>query len=177
MKTSTRFALSVLLLRPIAGWAAPAEKPGADRVAVTFDHPEKFIDVRDDSTDFENERGRDHFLPILKEHLERRAGKLLPAGQKLAITFTDIDLAGDFEPWRGMNFHDVRIVKDLYVPRMNFTFKVTDEAGQVVKEGEEKLLDAAFQMRITGVSNTDPLRYEKEMLNDWLRKEFPARKK
>lgn len=178
MKTHARYALSILFLGPVAGaLAAAVASPAADRVTVNFDHPEKFTEVRDNSTDFENERGCERFLPFLKEYLEQRAGKLLPAGQKLTITFTDIDLAGDFEPWRGMEFHDVRIVKDIYVPRMNFSFKVTDEAGQVVKEGEEKLLDGAFQMRITGVSNSDPLRYEKDMLNDWLRKEFPARKK
>lgn len=157
--------------------AAPESKPASDRVTVIFDHPENYTDVRDNSTDFENERGRDRFLPFFKEYIEQRAGKLLPAGQKLTVTFTNIDLAGDFEPWRGIAFHDVRIVKDLYVPRMTFGFTVTDEGGQVVKEGERKLLDGAFQMRITGAGfNSDPLRYEKEMLNDWLRKEFPSRK-
>ena len=180
MKTLARNVLCALLCGPVAGVlfaAAPAAPAASDRVTVVFDHPEKFTDVRDNSADFENEWGREHFLPLLKEYLEQRAGKVLPAGQKLAVTFTNIDLAGDFEPWRGMAWHDVRVVKDLYVPRMVFNFTVTGEGGQVVKEGERKLLDGAFQMRITSAFNSDSLRYEKEMLNDWLRKEFPAPRK
>jgi hypothetical protein len=47
----------------------------------------------------------------------------------------------------------------------------------VLKQGERKLLDGAFQMRITRAFDTDSLRYEKEMLNDWLQKEFPAPRK
>lgn len=178
MKTSVRLVLTALLLSPLAGALFAADPaPAAGRVTVTFAHPEKFTDVRDHSTDSENERGRDRFLPALKEHLEQRAGRLLPAGQKLAVTFTDVDLAGDFEPWRGIGFQDVRIVKDLYVPRMTFRFQVTDADGRVVKEGERQLLDGAFQMRGFSASNSDSLRYEKEMLNGWLREEFPASRK
>jgi hypothetical protein len=177
MKTPIRHLLCALLCGPITGALFAAAPAVSDRITVMFDHPEKFTDLRDNSTDFENEWGREHFLPPLKEHLERHAARLLPAGQKLTVTFTNIDLAGDFEPWRGMAWHDVRIVKDLYVPRMTFKFTVTGEDGQVLKEGERKLLDGAFQMRITSAFNSDSLRYEKEMLNDWLRSEFPAAKK
>jgi len=176
MNTAVRPLLLAFLLGSIAGvLSAAGPAPASDRVTVLFDHPEKYTDLRDGATDTENERGRGRYLPFLKEHLEQRAGKLVPAGQKLTVTFTDLDLAGDYEPWRGIDFHDVRIVRDLYVPRMTFSFTLTDASGQVVKEGERKLLDGAFQMRLTG-SSSDFLRYEKEMLNDWLRKEFPVRK-
>ena len=177
MKTCALRIVLAFLLGPVAAplfAADPASATG--RIAVNFSNPEKFTDVRDNATDFENERGRERFLPFIKEHLEKRAEKILPAGQKLTVTFTNIDLAGDFEPWHGMAFQDVRIVKDLYVPRMAFTFALTDAAGQVLKEGERQLLDGAFQLRIVSSSNSDQLRYEKEMLNDWLRKEFPKSK-
>ena len=49
----------------------------------------------------------------------KRANEVLPAGQTLTVTFTDIDLAGDFEPWRGGQAMDIRIVKDVYPPRMD----------------------------------------------------------
>ena len=42
---------------------------------------------------------------------------MVPEGDKLTITFTDIDLAGDFEPWRGPQWDEVRIVKAIYPPR------------------------------------------------------------
>ena len=178
MKIPVPHALLALLLGSATGALCAADKPlpADSSVKVVFDHPEKYADVKDSGFDNDNERGREHYLPLLKEHLEQTAGRRLAPGQKLTVTFTDIDLAGDFEPWRGMQFNDVRIVKDIYVPRLTFTFQLTDEGGRVVKEGERKLTDLGFQSRITGGFRDDPLRYEKSMLDDWLREELPARK-
>jgi hypothetical protein len=154
--------------------AAPESSSG--RVTVNFTEPEKFTDVKDGMTDYENVRGRERFLPFIREHLEKRAEKLLSPGQKLNVTFTDIDLAGDFEPWHGISFTDVRIVKSVYVPRLTFSFTLTDANGQVLKEGERRLIDGSFQMRLTSGFSDDSLRYEKEMLNDWLRQDIKPRK-
>jgi len=145
--------------------AAPADSKA--RVEVGFDHPEKFTDVKDSS--FGSEKGRDSYLALFKEYLQDRAPHYLADGQKLSITFTDIDLAGDFEPARGPDYNDVRIVKDIYPPRLNFTYKVVDASGAVVKEGQEKLIEMAFQMTANPVNNQDSLRYEKAMLDNWLR--------
>ena len=173
MKTALRFASLAL----VAALAVPALRAApAAPVSVVFDHPEKFVDVRDTWSDHDNERGSERYLPPLREHLEKVAARRLPAGQQLTITFTDLDLAGDFEPWRGIQFQDVRVVKELYIPRMTFQYKVTDASGAVVKSGERKLLDMGFQMRITSAFRDDPLRYEKAMLDDWLGQEFPAQK-
>lgn len=178
MKTAHRPALlACLLAASLTGWSADAGKnPGADRVTVNFTAPENFTDLRESHPDFENERGRAHYLPLLRKYLVQRADKLLPAGQKLTVTFTDIDLAGDFEPWLGMPLGDVRIVRSIHVPRMTFHFTLTDAAGQVLKEGERKLLDSSFQLRSHSGIDSDSLRYEKEMLNDWIRQEILPRK-
>ncbi len=151
--------------------------PAASAVTVTFDHPEKYTDLKDSWSDNDNERGRDHYLPLFREYFEKTLARRLPAGQQLAVTFSDIDLAGDFEPARGPQFDDIRIVKDLYVPRLTFTFKLTDASGNVIKSGERKLVDLGFQMGITPGFRDDPLRYEKAMLDRWLGQELaPARK-
>jgi len=180
MKTVIRSAVVALVVAagPSGGAAEPAASPGPDTspVTVIFEHPEKFADLKDGMTDFENERGRERFLPFIREYLEQRAGKILPAGQKLTVTFTDIDLAGDFEPWHGAAFHDIRIVKHMYVPRMTFSYTLTDAAGQVLKQGERRLIDGGFQLRITSGADFDSLRYEKAMLYDWLRKDIQPRK-
>lgn len=178
MKAPVRHALLALLLGTTTGALSAADKAVAPetRVTVVFDHPEKYADLKDGGLDIDNERGRERFLPQLKTHLEEEAGRRLAPGQKLTVTFSDIDLAGDFEPWHGPQYNDIRILKEIYVPRLTFTFRVTDEGGQVVKEGERKLADLGYQMRITRTFRDDPLRYEKDMLDDWLRDEFPARK-
>ena len=178
MKTAFRF-LRVALLGALTAGAMSAADPvpaPASRVTIVFDHPEKYTDLKDSWSDTDNERGREHYLPLIREHLEKATARRLAAGQQLTITFTDIDLAGDFEPWRGPQFDDIRVVKDLYVPHMNFSFKVTDAAGAVVKSGERKLVDLSFQLGVTPGFRDDPLRYEKAMLDNWLGQEFAGRK-
>ena len=170
MKTAIRHALLALLLGSSATGALLAAEAGA--VTVIFSQPEKYADLKDDNTDNDNAQGRGRYLPPLQEHLQREAGRLLTAGQKLTVTFTDIDLAGDFEPWHGPQFDHVRILKDIYMPRLTFKFTLTDASGKVLREGERKLADPAYQMRITRAFPNDDLRYEKDMLGDWLRDEF-----
>ncbi|MBC7369137.1 MAG: DUF3016 domain-containing protein [Undibacterium sp.] len=166
MKTVTRLIVVLLgLVAPLALSARDTAKAPV-RTEVIFDHPEKFTDVKDG--DFGTDKGRDAILEQIRDFLVERADKALPAGQKLMVTFTDIDLAGDFEPWRGPQFSDVRIVKSIYAPRLSFTYKVTDAAGKIVKEGKEDLRDLAFDMRLT-MDRQDPLRYEKDILKDWIR--------
>lgn len=179
MKTITCHAsLALLLGLTAAGALFAADKPVAPdtRVTVVFDHPEKYTDVRDYDFDRDNSSGGERYFPLFREHLETVAGRVLAPGQKVTITFTDIDLAGEFEPWRGPQLNDVRIVKDIYPPRLTFTFRLTDEGGRVLSEGERKLVDLAYQMRIGSGFRDDPLRYEKDMLTDWVRNDLKPRK-
>ena len=78
---------------------------------------------------------RTAYLDMIRDHLLEQAKYYVPDGHSLAVTFTDIDMAGDFEPWRGPRFDDIRIVKDIYPPRINLNFRLTDAEGNVVKEG------------------------------------------
>ncbi len=151
-----------------AAVAARTDKPVAN-VDVTFVAPEKFADVKDDS--METDRGRDALLDQLKAHLVAQGARVLAPNQRLEIKVTEVDLAGDFEPWRGPNFQDVRIVKDIYPPRVNLEFRLLDADGKVVSEGKRELRDMAFMMTV-GLSTSDALRYDKEMLSNWLRREF-----
>ena len=164
MKTQ-RILLVAALVCATTLFAAP---PAANtHVEVIFDHPENFSDVKDSSMG--SDKGRDSYLALIKEHIQQRAARYLTEGQTLTLTFTNIDMAGDFEPWRGPDFNDVRIVKEIYPPRMNFTYKLVDASGAVIKEGQEKLLDMSFQITASPIDNQDSLRYEKAMLDNWLR--------
>lgn len=125
----------------------------------------------------QSERARDDYLRLLKEHLQERVPQQIPEGTKLTITISDVDMAGDFEPWRGVQFHDVRIVKEIYPPRINLSYKLTDASGAVIKEGEEQLRDTSFMLTTTPIPSNDSLRYEKALLDNWLRREFTKAKK
>jgi len=151
----------------VAGAARAAVAPAE----VIFDHPENFTDVKDSA--MPTDRGTAAILGQLRDYLVREAAHFVPEGSRLTITFTDIDLAGEFEPWRGAQFDNIRIIKPIYPPHFKFRYTLTDAAGRVVREGQEDILDQEFQQRIT-LDRDDPLRYEKEILKDWLRRQARA---
>ncbi|MFT3830633.1 MAG: DUF3016 domain-containing protein [Opitutaceae bacterium] len=137
------------------------------RATVTFENPEKFTDVKDSQSG--TDKGRDHYLNELRKVVVEEAGRWLPAGQKLSMNFTDIDLAGDYLPSMAAN-RDIRVMKDIYIPRMKFSYKITDAAGAVVKDGQESISDMNYLNVTRLVGRGEELFYDKEMLRDWLRK-------
>lgn len=173
MKTSRIFSFSLLgVLSSLALQAA--ETRTIARAEVLFFEPQKFTDVKDSSM---GDAVRTTYLEQIRDHLLEQAKYYVPEGHKLAVTFTDIDMAGDFEPWRGPRWDDVRIVKDIYPPRITLTFRLTDAEGNVVKEGKRDLKDLAFMMKISMSFRDDSVRHEKALLDDWLRAEFPRVRK
>lgn len=168
MKTKISLMVLLGLVSVGAAVAAKPDKPAAT-VDVTFVAPEKFTDVRTDYSD--SEKNRDALLDQLKEHLVKIASRQIPADQRLEIKVTEVDLAGDFEPWRGPNFMDVRIVKDIYPPRVNLEFRLLGADGSVISEGKRELRDLSYLMHMS-FPTSDPLRHDKEMLTNWLRQEF-----
>ena len=168
MKTKLPLLVVVGLVSVGAAFAARTEKPVAN-IEVTFVAPEKFTDAKRDYMD--SEKGRAGLLDELKEHLVSQGARLVAPNQRLEIKVTDVDLAGDFEPWRGANMQDVRIVKDLYPPRINLEFRLLDADGKVVTEGKRELRDMNFLMT-AAFPTSDSLRYDKELLSSWLRREF-----
>lgn len=175
MKTTRLLLVSLLALAGAGAALALDPVKGPSRVEVVFLEPEKFTDVKDSFSG--SDRGRESTLEMLKDYLTTRGARGLLPGQKLAVTVTDVDLAGDFEPWRGSQWSDVRIVKDLYPPRIALAFRLTDAEGKVVKEGARDLRDMSFMMKMTMGFRDDPLRHEKALLDDWLSAEFRAEKK
>jgi hypothetical protein len=163
MKTLCLFSAALGLIAAGALRASDAATT-APRTEVIFDHPENFRDVRDEFTP--TDKGRDYILSEFRDHLVSRTASMIPDGYKLKVTFTDIKLAGDYEPWRGPQWDTVRIVKAIYPPYFKFTYQVTDPSGRVVRSGTENINDLDFQDRIV-LDTGDPLRYEKQILDDW----------
>jgi hypothetical protein len=170
------FAMAVAGLAPALATAASAPAPmGADappadaRVSVTYVNPENFSEVREFG---QQDRLNDsNYLEPLKAHLIKQAGKMLPAGDRLEVTITDIKLAGGYEPWHGPNLMHVRFMKDVYPPRIDLTFKLTDSNGTVLREGSRKLRNLGYlQSGVARPGDTDPLRYDKGLLDSWLRR-------
>ena len=182
MKTPTVAALVLAcLLAAGAADARPASvtDPQAPRalavegpVQVQWNDPAGFTELRHSRNRWEAQRG--NWVNTLANHLRTRAARQLPDGQQLAVTITDIKRAGDYEPWHGLQMQDVRFMRDIYPPRVSLQFTLTDAQGQVIDQGERKLVDSSYLYGGTRLSDTDPLRYEKRMIDSWLRREFPA---
>jgi hypothetical protein len=62
-------------------------------------------------------------------------------------------------------------MRDLYPPRIDLEFRLTDDAGTVVKQGQRELRDPLYLTRAV-FRDSDRLRYDTDLLADWLRREF-----
>jgi len=146
--------------------AAPAVVPA--NVTVIYQDPDNFTDVREGPGNFTSP----YYLEVLKEYLQQTASPLLAPGQKLTITISDIDLAGET---RFGSPDNIRIIKDVFIPRVVLKFELVDAAGKVVKEGARRLTDLNFTYKLHLPGFNEPLFYDKEMLKDWVVREFRAK--
>jgi hypothetical protein len=161
-----RVGLIALLL--VGGCAATAATDASRRrVAVTFIEPAKFTDAH--RAEFEPTSGG--VLRELETFLIETGARYVPENLRLNIRITNVDLAGDFELFRGPQADQVRITKGLYPPHIALDFELADTAGNIVKSGKRNLTDIDYQLRSVYPSE-DYLRYEKDILRDWLRAGF-----
>lgn len=150
----------------------PRQLEGDSPVSVSWDDPADFTEIRYSGNRWEAQRG--NWVMQLAEHLRKQVGKALPEGQRVEIHITDIDLAGDYRPGQGMNTDHIRMMRDIYPPRMRFDYTRYDANGQIIAQGERKLSDMGYLSRSTTRFDSDKLAYEKRMIDEWVRREMTA---
>lgn len=143
----------------------PLQLPTNDRVNVSWADPKSF---GEHSCDFAP-GGRDTaWVRDLAQYTRDQALKRLPAGARLDVRFKDIDRAGECEPSR--IGQAIRIIREIYPPRVSLHYRLSG-TGVAAKDADAVLIDAGFMMNAPGLpGNSDPLRYEKRLMDDWLRK-------
>jgi hypothetical protein len=151
---------------------APRALPAQGPVSVSWADPATFSEIRNSANRQASAQGT--WLQDLAEYMRRQAERRLPPGDTLQLTILDVQRAGQYEPWRDIRMQDTRVVRDIYPPRMTLRFRQLDASGKVVAEGERKLVDPAFLINVPSGSDSDPLRFEKGMVDSWVRREFPA---
>jgi len=178
----TPFSLSCLLAALLLAAIAPAHAsdvtdPDAPRslpadgpVSVQWTDPAQFSEIRQSRNRWEARRG--DWVRQLAKYLRKQAAARLPDGERLDVTITDIKRAGDFEPWQGMRTDHVRYMRDIYPPRIALEFTLTGPDGGVLAQGARELTDLAYLHGRPRARDNDPLRYDKQLLDDWLRKEL-----
>jgi hypothetical protein len=165
----TRFSVVGLILVTllVSSCATPTDNAGGGSVTVNFEAPERFTDM---GRSYPDQRGADEgYLEELRSHIERTVPGRLPAGATLSLTILDVDMAGQFEPERGPNFNDVRMVRSIYPPRIHVRYTLTDASGAVRAEGERRLTDHTFDWNISPIDRNDALKHEKRLIDDFVR--------
>lgn len=117
----------------------------------------------------------DEWMQSLGDQLRKSADRILPAGQQLRVRIDDVSLAGRFEPLYRAGQQDVRIMREVYPPWMNLHFVLLAPDGTTLREGDAKLRDSSYLRRAVAANPSDPLRFDKRMIDDWLRREFGPR--
>lgn len=134
-------------------------------VEVAFQHPERFTDIGER---YRADAAGSH-LSALARHLEEGATRRLRPGERLHVVITEIDRAGALEPWHRESY-PLRVVRNVHAPRIDLRFRLEDATGEIVAAGERRLRDPFLLAARHGAS--DPLRYEKALLEDWLEREL-----
>lgn len=137
--------------------------------SVRYDHPQNFTETREVRA-FAPMRADEGYLATLKTYIEKQAAQILPPGQTLDIVITDLDRAGSYLPTAG-RIDPVRVITDTYPPRINLHFRLLDSHGNTLREGDRKLIGLGFMQSSPGrLSDSDPLRYEKHLIDRWLKR-------
>ncbi len=176
---TTILAVALTMLLPCAVFAQDTDAADASfartlpvnaPVRVEWTDPEGFSEIRYSRNRFESRRG--NWVQRLAEHLQQQAARAIGPDERLELLITDIELAGDYEPL-GTGLDDVRVVRDVYPPRMRVDYVRHGADGQVMQQGSRTLSDPGF-LGATSLSAHDPLRFEKRMIDAWVRREFAS---
>lgn len=157
----------------MVAWLAFASWPlsATEAVRVDFVEPERYTDLSLSGSS--TERIQMHVLEELKGYLQDLAARSLPPSHTLHVTVYDLDMAGEYEPWRVPNLTNTRFIRDVYRPRIDLRYVWRDEHGRVLAERREQVSDLNYLMLADPYyTYNDPLRYEKAMLRRWFEQRF-----
>ena len=133
---------------------------------VTWTEYKKYRDIR--SGNESRKHFRERTFKNFEKHFTKLAGNL-NEGQILKVDVIDVDLAGDT---LAGGIDRIRIVKEIYSPRINFSYQLTNADGSEVVSDEIVLRDMNFMQSSRLKYRNDSLGYEKKMLDDWFFEAF-----
>ena len=158
MNRSLRTVLSAAAL--LCAAAVPQAR-AAGSVEVQWLAPADYSDAGRSASD------RERVTRALGAHLQL-LGRQLPHGQALKIVVTELDLAGEIEPFR---WHELRVLRGRADwPRMSLRYTLSAD-GRTLKSGSAQLQDMGYLF----TTQQGDLGYEKRMVTQWFKAEFSTR--
>ena len=135
---------------------------------VAFAHPENYTDAN-----LHGDYGTRSWQPAVNAigaYLKRLGDRYVDRRQDLTIEVLDIDLAGVIDPLRSLS---VRKLGPATWPRIKVRYTLAQN-GRALMRGEETIAAIDYLTNASARFSSDPLRYEKAMLDDWFRGRFAA---
>ncbi|WP_077342653.1 DUF3016 domain-containing protein [Pseudocolwellia agarivorans] len=133
---------------------------------VIWENSDKYTDIR------AGNENKSRFEARVFEQFEKHFVKLaekLPEGQTLKVKVTDLDLAGDV---RFDTMDRIRVIRDLYIPRIEFSYQLVNADKSIAGSGEIDLKDMGFMLSSPSRYKTKSFSYEKRMLDKWFTDTF-----
>jgi hypothetical protein len=171
-----QISTAIALAAATMGYATAAEPktaPGAtlqsERAVVSYGDVANLSEIK-----FNPTRPTD-WMNQLSGYIAAQADRTLPAGERLIVTINDVDLAGSYEMRRrGTTLEDVRIVRNSTPPRIDLNFRLESAQGAVIESGHRLLRNPNFLYVTSLRHRDDALMYEKNLVDDWMRKDLNA---
>jgi len=158
------FKLMVIVLLSFALISPPSS---AAKSEIKWNNPEKYRDIK--AGDENRKAFKARVYKTFEKHFAKLAEKL-PENQTLKIEINDIDLAGDVNIGGGIN--RIRIITDLYFPRMKFSYNLLNADNTSAKAGEINLKDMSFMLGSNLRYRNDSFGYDKKMIAEWFKDTF-----
>ena len=160
--------LTLTLVMVLASCSSNIVKPETvsatdGQATVTLIKPHNFTDI--DTGNFGVQSNFEQ--RVAKELAEALADHFKETDVTIDITFTNIDLAGETR----YNMREIRVIKDLYIPRMSFEYKIKDTSGVIKLADTVEIKDMSYLgNRLFGIKANDLIGYDKRMLIKYFEK-------
>lgn len=164
MKKLLTLPLVIILASCSSNIIKPETVLATDGLAtVTLIKPHEFTDIDTGNVGIQSNFDK----RVAKELAEALADHFKETDLTIDIIFTDIDLAGETR----FNMREIRVLKDLYIPRMSFKYVIKDISGVVKLADTVDIKDMNYLgKRLFGLKANDLIGYDKRMLIEYFEK-------
>ena len=145
----------------------------AGQLDIQFNDAKEFRDVRAGNS-MSQRRFEERVVKDLRAYFQEDAARFLPAGQTLQVSIQDVDLAGEVEYFHRGFEQGLRVIRGVDFPRLEFSYVLLDDSGEVIQDDYVKIKDMSFQFGNLdrGLLRDEPFYYEKKLIDQWFHDTF-----
>lgn len=138
------------------------------KLSIIWKDPNQYSDI--ESTTWLQSKFDKYLFTELTDELGKDVNKVLGENQQLDLIITNVDLAGDVQSTFGASVNDIRVVSDLYPPKINFDYTLSQD-GKVIMSGSERIQNMGFLFGIQPITS-QPFPYESKLLTKWFKEKI-----